>query len=479
MTDVIVQTSAGVVRGSAEDGVARFLGIPYAAAPFGAHRFAAPAPVAPWDGVRDAVAFGPTAPKLPYPAPLSDYLGDTSIDGDGCLNLNVWTPDTAGDALPVMVWVHGGSLRNGSSSQPVYDGRAFARDGVVLVSVNYRLGVEGFGHFPDAPANRGLLDVVAALQWVRREIAAFGGDPDRVTVAGQSAGANIVAALLGSPPARGLFRRAVLQSGPPTLVAPKQARRTTALIAKELGVPATAAAMAGVDRDALLDAQRTVTSGGDPITGSNGFGIVVDEATAPAAPLDAVRAGASAEVDLLVGSTTHEHRLWFVPGRVNDRITPLVFRLACLKFRIPRRTAAVYRGNRPAVPHGEVLGAIATDLLIRVPLLRIAEAAPARTHVYEFAWSSTRAELGACHALELGFVFDTLDCPEVPLLAGEAPPQTLADEMHAAWVGFVRSGDPGWESWQTSHAVRRFETGTPEVIGLPREDEVAAMGGLR
>lgn len=194
-----VSTVHGAVRGTLEQGVAVFRGIPYAAAPVGALRFRAPAPPEPWEGVRDAVAFGPTAPKRPYSPPLDRLLPDPDVPGDNCLNLNVWTPSPDATGLPVIVWIHGGSLLHGSSAVPLYDGTAFARDGVVLVSVNYRLGIEGFGVLPDAPANRGLLDQIAALTWVRDNIAAFGGDPDLVTVCGESAGAISIGALLAAP----------------------------------------------------------------------------------------------------------------------------------------------------------------------------------------------------------------------------------------------------------------------------------------
>ncbi|MFJ8133155.1 carboxylesterase/lipase family protein [Streptomyces hydrogenans] len=508
------------------DGVAAFLGVPYARAPFGALRFRAPEPAEPWEGVRKATEFGPTAPKRPYAPPLDALLPDPTVEGDDCLHVNVWAPwtppgttttagttATAGEtgtsdpapapspARPVMVWIHGGSLIHGSNAVPVYDGTAFARDGVVLVSVNYRLGVEGFGVFPDAPANLGLRDQIAALVWVRENIAAFGGDPERVTVFGESAGAISIAALLASPLARGLFRRAVVQSGAPMALPLERARRTTEAVAKRLGVPATAEAFAAVDRERLLTAQTEVTAKGSPLTGSgHSFQIVVDGDVLPRDPASALTGGgqggaadrtssgqvpkdvvgrpgvASADVDLLMGTTTEEYRLWFVPSGLVERLSPLTLRLALWKTRVPSRTARVYRANRPRSRPGEVLGALATDKLLRVPLNRWADArsragAAGRTYLYEFGWPSPVLGLGACHALELGFVFDTLDTPETEALTGPGAPRELAEAMHAAWVAFATDGDPGWRAWDAERPVMAFGPGHPAVVSAPREEE--------
>ncbi|MFI7234847.1 carboxylesterase/lipase family protein [Streptomyces cyaneofuscatus] len=480
MSDIVearARTVQGMVRGAVERGVAVFRGIPYAAAPVGARRFRAPEPPEPWEGVRDALAFGPTAPKRPYAPPLDRLLPDPAVGGEAWLNLNVWTPSTEGaEGLPVLVWIHGGSLLHGSSAVPVYDGSAFARDGVVLVSVNYRLGIEGFGVFPDAPANRGLLDQLAALEWVRDNIAGFGGDPDRVTVAGESAGAVSIGALLATDRVAGLFRRAVLQSGAPAALTPDAARGTTGLIAKRLGVPATAAALAAVDPEALLTAQTEVTSGGNPLTGRNSFQLVVDGELLDRDPAEALRTGsAAAGVDLLLGTNTEEYRLWFVPGGLTERIGRLKLRLALLKFKVPNATARTYRSNRPDATPGELLGALATDLLLRVPLNRLADAradAPGCTYVYEFGWPSPVQRLGACHALELGFVFDTLAHPDTMALTGPEAPQELADAMHRAWVGFATTGDPGWPSWDASRPVQFFGPGAPALVLAPRDDEL-------
>ncbi|KQX14961.1 carboxylesterase [Streptomyces sp. Root431] len=484
-----VRTRGGALRGSLKDGVVAFLGVPYAQAPVGALRFRAPEPAVPWAGVREAMAFGPTAPKRPYSPPLDALLPDPDVEGDDCLNLNVWAPwGPSGPAVPedgnaedrggrpVMVWIHGGSLIHGSSAVPVYDGTAFARDGVVLVSVNYRLGVEGFGVFPDAPANLGLRDQIAALAWVRENAAAFGGDPERVTVFGESAGAISISALLASPLAKGLFRRAVVQSGAPIAQPLATARRTTEAVAARLKVPATAEAFARVDRERLLAAQTAVTGKGSPLSGGHSFQIVVDGEVLPRDPAEALADGASAEVDLLMGTTTEEYRLWFVPSGVTDRVGPWVQRLLLRKAKVPSRTARVYRAGRPQEKPGEVLGALATDKLLRIPLNALADArlragASAGTYLYEFGWRSPVLDLGACHALELGFVFDTLDLPETQALTGPEAPQELATAMHAAWVAFAATGEPGWRPWDPARPVMTFGPGLPSLVEAPREAE--------
>ncbi len=472
--EVVAGTGSGRVRGRISDGVAVFLGIPYAAAPFGQHRFAPPAPVPAWDGVRDALTYGPTAPKAPFPPPLDRLLSDPDIPGEECLNLNVWAPAGA-TGRPVMVWIHGGSLRNGSNSLPTYDGRNFARDGVVLVSINYRLGIEGFGVFPDAPANLGLRDQLAALGWVRDNIAAFGGDPGNVTVFGESAGSISIGALLTSPYAKGLFRRAVLQSGAPTAQQPEAAGRSTRMIAKRLKIPATAAAFAAIPPERLLAAQVAITRGGPPLGNGNGFTLAVDGDVLPRDPMVALHEGAGADVDLLLGYNAEEYRLWFVPSGLVDRINRLTLRLALAKFRVRARTARVYRAARPEASPGELLGVIATDRLLRLPLNRLADfRLPHRTWLYEFAWPSPMERLGACHALEIGFVFDTVDSPDGLPLAGPNPPQPLADVMHRAWVDFAATGDPGWPAWDATRPVMRFDAPDSRLVHAPNDPELNA-----
>ncbi|MGV9353537.1 carboxylesterase/lipase family protein [Streptomyces misionensis] len=482
-TGPVARTPHGVVRGRHEGGVAVFRGIPYAAPPFGSRRFRPPEPPEPWDGVRDAGAFGPTAPKPPYSEAFAQYLSDPVIPGDDCLNLNIWTPDPApGARLPVLVWLHGGALTRGSSAVPVYDGRTFARDGVVFVSVNYRLGVEGYGLFPDAPPNPGLRDQLAALRWVHEAIGAFGGDPGRITLCGQSAGAISAGVLLASPHTDGLVRRAVLQSGAPEISDRDKVRRMVRRMSARLKIPATAEAFAAVDRELLLRTQAEVGRLSSPVLGGPAFGVVVDGDLVPRDPLKALVEGhAARDVDLLMGWTRDEYRLWLVPGGLVehvDRLGAVALAGAMARCHSGHEVPRGYRALHPDAGAAEIVGQMVTDHLLRVPLHRLADARPGRSHLYEFAWPSLRPGLRACHALELGFVFDSGDIPESQKLAGQGAPHELCDEMHTAWVRFATTGDPGWEAWDDSHPVRIFGDGVAHTAYGPRDAEVALWSAV-
>ncbi|MFJ8590950.1 carboxylesterase/lipase family protein [Streptomyces sp. NPDC093598] len=472
-TDPVVSTPYGALRGRYERGVAVFRGIPYAAPPFGPRRFRPPVPLPPWDGVRDAGDFGPTAPKPPYSDAFAHYLSDPVVPGDDCLNLNVWTPQPdPGARLPVLVWLHGGALTRGSSAVPVYDGHSFARDGVVCVSINYRLGVEGYGLFPDTPPNPGLRDQIAALTWVHEAIEAFGGDPGRITLAGQSAGAISIGALIAAPQTQGLVRRAVLQSGPPEASERAKVRRMVRRMASRLKIPATAEAFAAVDRDLLLRTQAEVGRLSSPVVGGPAFGLVIDGDVVPRHPLEALTDGGAAPgVELLLGWTRDEYRLWLVPGGLLERVDRLgavAFAGAMARCHCGSEVPRGYRTLHPEAGTAETVGQLVTDHLLRIPLHHLADARTQPSYVYEFAWPSNLPDLGACHALELGFVFDTGEVAESRKLAGEGAPQELADAMHAAWVRFATDGDPGWERWNDDHPVRVFGDRAPGA-----EDTVA------
>lgn len=471
-TRVRATLTSGEVIGVRADGIDRSLGVPYASAPVGALRFAPPVSVPPWQGTRDATTFGATAPQSPYVGGLESVLPSVRINGDEFLNLNVWAPaERSAAGHPVLVWVHGGALSRGANALDAYDGATFARDGIVFVAINYRLGSEGFSVLDGAPLNLGVLDQIEALRWVRREIAAFGGDPARVTVAGQSAGASTIAAMLVHPDAAGLIDGAILQSGPLSARSRADAGRITRLIAKDLGVAATREAFAAVPPDDLVAAQLRVTAGTTPITGGPGFALAVGDGLPD--PASALAEGVAGDIPILVGSTAEEYRLWFVPTGLMQKIGALHLAAARLKFRISRRTVRTYRANRPGARDAEIFGALATDLLLRLPINRLADArskAGAPTWVYEFGWRSPERGLGAAHCMDLGAVFDRLDSPDAQLLSGGSAPRSLADDMHAAWVAFVREGDPGWEAWDARRPVRTFDAETRTVMA-PREDE--------
>lgn len=457
-SDPQITLTTGTVRGASENGILRFLGIPYAAAPFGANRFREPQPVDHWDGVRDTTEFGPTAPQLPYPGAIGELLGSVRIDGDDILTANVWAPANAADA-PVLLWIHGGALERGTAALSIYDGAVFARSGIVFVSINYRLGAEGFSVLDGAPRNLGLRDVAAALEWVHREVGAFGGDPTQITVMGESAGGALVAGLLAQDASRRRISRAIIESGPLQAQTAKKAGRVTAQMAKKLGVSATREAFAALSPAELLAARRAQSAGSSPLGGAPGFQFAIDPESLPRSPHEVL-----GEIDtpVLIGSNTDEYRLWFPPEAL-AAISGLKLRLASLLYRIPRRAVAAYRADFPAANAGEIVGQLVTDVLLRAPLTRLATARPSSTHVYEFAWSSPVRDLRAAHALELGFVFDRLDDPEAERMAGADAPRALAAEMSAAWIAFVKTGDPGWPAYGATRQTRLFDTTSSTV----------------
>ncbi len=359
----IADTRQGRVRGSIEKGAAVFLGIPFAAAPVGEARFAPPAPPERWEGTRDALAYGATALQ---PDQEFTLIPEPTVEGDNCLNLNVFTPDPGTSGLPVLVWIHGGGFFAGCSASPWYRGERFARDGVVLVSVNYRLGMEGFLSVEDGGANRGVLDWLAALEWVQQNIEGFGGDPLKVTVAGQSAGGVAAALLLSMPRARGLLGRAICMSGPVTLLrTTEQAHETARAVGEDLGTRLTRNALSKVPIDRLLEAQARlmpVGPGGTPdlqAFGRSGPGMLplapcVDGDIVPGDPLEAVRAGSGASSDLMAGTTTEEFNMVFalLGGDTDDDAVDRALKEAGLSA----QDARAYRDSLPGKVRGGNLG---------------------------------------------------------------------------------------------------------------------------
>ena len=493
---VIANTRHGAVRGYLATGVSIFKGIRYAAPPFGAHRLRPPQPLEAWVGVRDALTYGPKPPQLPYPPPFDVLLPESAIAGEDCLNLNIWSPDLGSARLPVMVWIAGGEFEHGTAAAPWYDGSRFARDGIVCVTINYRVGADGFLYLGDGNANRGLLDQVAALNWVRENIAAFGGDPGNVTVFGESAGAMSIGSLLSMPCAQGLFRRAILQSGAAhPVMSIATAQRVAQHLARKLDVEATRDPISTVPLGRMLQAQAELNAdlaaqrdpqrwGKEVAAAMMPWQPVIDGDILPAHPLDRIAAGASADIDVMVGANTDEWRFFLVPTGFIDHITDDILAEAIAAYGLPvAATLAAYRASHPNASAGDLLAAIQSDWYIRIPALRLADAhakGASAIYAYEFAWRSPQFNglLGACHGLEIAFVFDALGNGTEPLL-GADPPQHLADIMHAAWAAFATTGDPGWPKYDLKRrATMRFDVAS-EVVNDPRPAGWALWEGVR
>ncbi|MEZ4217932.1 MAG: carboxylesterase family protein [Myxococcota bacterium] len=513
-TEPVATTAQGSFRGIratfGERVVHRFRGIPYAAPPVGALRFAPPAPPPAARGAApfDATRYGAAPPQRA--TPLTELLGMTPLvaTSEDCLTLNVDAPQDADGPRPVLFWLHGGAYQTGTGAAATYDGlRLAARANAVVVTCNYRVGALGFAYLdasgpPGAPrcANLGLLDQVAALEWVRAHVGAFGGDASRVTVVGESAGAGSIHALLAMPRARGLFAGAIAQSGAPDgFLLPQEARERTARLLDVLGVDARA--LAHAPADALLDAQEEVATERLWRTGMF-FAPVVDGDVLPESPLEAAHAGRLAPVPLVVGTTRDELQLYkYGAPRIDIPADAVANALAgqlpgraCGDRARAQRLVDVFRAGRAARGEStdglDLVYAIQADLAMRTPAARIAALHAARGHAayaYRFTWASPLQDgaLGACHALDCPFVFGTLDA--APALVGDAPSaRAVSDAMIDAWGRFAHGGAPacdapGLGDWPRYDARERatMEIGDPwRVVRAPAEEERLAIEAL-
>lgn len=448
----------GVLEGTLEEGVAVYRGIRYALAPFGALRFEPPVPVSAWTGLKTAFTFAPASPQA------ARVPGASMFGGEDCLALNIWAPADAAAVCPVMVWIPGGAYMRGDAADPVYDGAAFAKNGIIFVSVNYRVGVDGFMAVPGAPANRGLLDQIAALLWVKNNIAAFGGDPSRLTVAGGSAGAGAIACLVGMPSTEGLFDKVILQS--PSLATHTAAEADVAAkaIAALLAVPLTREALSAVPLPTLVATLKRLAD--DPsLRRSFGFNTrnffplraVVDGVVLEAPPLQGMAntwVTRSPSISVVVGSNREEMRLYAVPTGAMERTTDADLREFIRDVGMTAEMAGRYAidpatgaGHTP----GETLCAMQSDYFYRTAARKIANEASAAgvpAYLYEFDWSSPKCDgrLGAAHGIEIPFVFDQVATVAGDEVTGPGAPASLAKTMHHAWVRFVKDGNPGWPS---------------------------------
>jgi para-nitrobenzyl esterase len=526
----VVEVAGGRVRGRRRGDLWVFSGIPYARGPVGPLRWRPPQPVEPWEGVREASDFGPIAPQMP-PAPgfaTPADIGEGEAQSEDCLSLNIWTPGMADEQFagtssqrlggrPVMVWIHGGGFTSGSGSIFLYRGSQLAQRGdVVVVTINYRLGALGFLAHPGLASphdgtlggggNWGLLDQIAALNWVRLHIARFGGDPDNITVFGESAGAMSISALLGAPAAKGLFHKAVIESGPVYFHTPEQGIGAAQVIADELGVDEISRKSFGSIPPAEFLAATEVLAARPPLPGvlPLPFLPVMGGSLLPQDPLDAVSSGSVADVPLLIGTNRDELTLFALSNPKLSNMT-----IESLKRWItvsapgldPEELVNRYESARAArderTDPDALWVALGSDWVFRWPSLRLAAAQrhhQAATFAYLFTWESPvfGGVLGSCHALEIPFVFGLIRKPDVTVFTGSGPlPERLSDEMMYAWIAFARSGDPShlgigeWPAWDPERRATMVfgpEIGsdtTSRVQDRPRDGELSVYERAR
>lgn len=501
---VVVETDTGRLAGvRGDDGVVVFKGVPFAAPPVGPLRFRPAQPPRPWTGVRDAFEFAPLAVQPP-PDGFGTIPGDPVDQSEDCSYLNLWTPGCDDERRPVMVFVHGGGFTSGSSSSTLYAGGPLASEGVVVVTIAYRLGVLGWLAHPDLAdkedpgagfGNWGLTDQLAALEWVRAHAARFGGDPERITVFGESAGAMSVAALLAVGAPRGLFQRAILQSGAAVAHGEVTATRVAEAVAAELGLDGLGRAqLEAVPAGELLAAQMAVSARFESL--GLAFQPAIDGGLLDRHPAASIAAGSAAGIDVLAGTNRDEWRLWTLGSPAlaaldEARLTRLVARQiarAGLGDRLGAgETIEAFRHARSErgedIAPGDLRCAIWTDWVFRLPALRLSAGhrgglRSARTYLFDWESPFGNGVLGSCHALELPFVFGSLSNQYVALFSGgDEAAHELSRTMRRAWTAFAATGDPsqaGGPSWPTyDEAVRAtLRLGpTVEVLRAPREPE--------
>lgn len=507
----IAPTTSGKIRGIEKMGCVQFRGVPFAAPATGDRRWRAPESHEGWNDERDCTEFGPICPQV---AGTLEALGgrqrEVNPQDEDCLTLNIFTPAVDGARRPVMLWIHGGAFSTGSGRLPWYYGHNFARDGIVCVTTNYRVSAFGFLHLEDhfgpefaESGTVGTQDQIAALRWIRDNIAEFGGDPDNVTIFGESAGGMSVGTLLAAPAARGLFHKAIPQSGASHSSHQREtAARVTERFLRETGVaPGDASALRALPVETILEGvtrlgqimgESTELFGEDFAGFTMPFQPVNGGDVLPRLPIDAVRDGSGAEIPTLVGTTLEEWKLFTLiapADGVRVRAVRPLRNLCAAAGKSADELVGAYEKRLGAPSEVELRNAIETDRVFRIPAIRLAEAQIANdapTWMYRFDWRSPAfgGKLGACHALEITFVFDNLEAPGADMFTGNAAPPELATRTHAAWVAFAKTGNPNtgelpdWPLYDTDRRATMLLDAECIVADDPDGDDRRLWDGL-
>jgi para-nitrobenzyl esterase len=493
----IIETKSGKVQGYVEDGVKIFKGIPFAEPPIGDLRFSPPLEKKPWKDIFDATEYGPYT--LQGYTPLEDLLGKLEPQSEDCLTLNIWTPATDNRKRPVMVWIHGGAYITGGGATPIYDGSNLAKRGdVVIVTINYRLGALGFLYIPGITANVGMLDQIVALKWIKDNIDAFGGDPNNITIFGESAGGISVITLIAIPAAKGLFHRAISQSAPILDLNPTA--KSTKDLMRELNIQeGDIEALRNIPANKIIDAQNKILAealnkGESEVMG---FRPSIDGDSIPTHPLEAIRQGAAKNIELIIGCTQDEGKLFtkFNPLLKNLKDDRLELAVSGLLKSLNISDKANFliesyqnarEGKLPTKPM-DILDAIWTDYIFRIFEIRVAETQrkhQPNTYFYIFTWPSPMFQ-GASHAVELPFAFGTIGGPELAMFFGKGEDaKILSEKMMDAWIAFAHSGNPNnkniptWPSYDSDKRSTMFIGKEFKMVEKPFEEEREAWEGL-
>ena len=486
MSITLVETTSGKVQGFDQGAITVWKGIPFAHPPIAHHRFLPPQPLHPWSGVLDATQFGPASLQTARRENASALNGRST--SEDCLALNIWSPGADQQKRPVMVYIHGGGFVIGSASDPLFDGTSFAtQHDLVVVTCTYRLGLLGFLYLGDlaghayAQGNAALLDQIAALQWVHDNIAAFGGDPNQVTIMGESAGAMSIGNLLAMPAARGLFQRAILESGASTsiLLTREQATSITQTVLKKLDLPAShVQALTEVPAETLLTVQNEVDR---EWGGMEAFAPVIDGVTLPNHPLELIAQGAGLPVPLLIGTNRDEWRLFTVllGGNMEEVKADLSQTFGTATGHVHEIYTQRRADKAPDLAWIDMQG----DRAFRIPAIRQAEAQVRRgvpVWMYRFDWASPALgeQVGACHGIEMPFVWNRPHTPLAHFLLGDAIAeiQPLIDRIHATWATFIRTGNPtsaafaDWPRYDLTHRTTMLLNEVSQVVDDPQAE---------
>ena len=453
----VIETKSGKIHGYCENGLEIFKGLPYAEPPVGELRLHPPVAKEPWNDVLSATEYGPCS--FQGYSQLEEWFGKPQPESEDCLNLNIWTPATDNKKRPVMFWIHGGAFTIGTGKDPMYDGSSLAKKDVVVVTINYRLGVLGYLHIPGETINVGQFDQILALKWVHDNIELFGGDPDNVTIFGESAGGYAVVTLSAMPAAKGLFRRVIAQSAP--FISPEVNSKVTKGIMRQMSLKKDdIAGLRKLSPEKIIDAQNKYFEKNP--TDILALRPLIDGDTIPVHPLKALRNGECSHLDFMIGTNEDEFKLFSaldpnlanVNGDAAENL--LIGYLGALGIDANRskkmlNTYKEARLGKFSTETKELMSALITDSIFRISTVRLLEAQKIHqpnTYNYMFTWKSSAFDgsLGACHALELPFVFGSLDLPLMDGFVGKNPNKELSEKMMDAWIAFARTGNPNHEA---------------------------------